>query len=341
LSIDVRTDAPPALSVIVPCFNEAGNIAELWQRLSEVCEAAVGEAYEVIFVDDGSRDDTWAHVAALSEAHAPAIGVNLSRNYGHQLALTAGLQVCRGERALIIDADLQDPPELLPQMMEKMDREQADVVYGERIERIGESIFKRTTAALFYRILSSLTDIDIPLNTGDFRLISRRIIDGFLAMPEEHRFVRGMIAWLGHKQVPFPYVRDQRHQGTTAYTVRKMINFALDGITGFSVRPLRLALYFGTGFVAVAMLVGLWVVYQFWVNNTVPGWSSLIVVLLVVSAAQMLFLGLIGAYLGRIFTEVKRRPLYIVREISGMDREDHRLNLGPPSQHLGSGRGPS
>ncbi len=313
--------ATKALSVIVPCYNEAKNISSLWRRLAEVCEATVGNDYEVIFINDGSGDETWKRILELAESQGPVIGVNLSRNYGHQLALTAGLQVCSGERAFIIDADLQDPPELLPEMMEKMDQEQADVVYGERTERVGESLFKRFTAALFYRILSALTDIDIPLNTGDFRLISRRVVDGFLAMPEEHRFVRGMIAWLGYKQVAFPYVRDKRFQGVTAYTMRKMINFALDGITGFSVRPLRLALYFGTGFVAVAFLTGLWVVYQFWVNNTVPGWSSLIVVVLIVSAAQMLFLGLIGEYLGRIFTEVKRRPLFIIRDIAGSDRE--------------------
>lgn len=225
------------LSAVVPCFNEQDCLHELHARLSDSCRSAVGEDYEIILVNDGSRDGTWAIMQELA-AHDPRLfAVNLARNHGHQLALTAGLSLSQGERIFIMDADLQDPPELLSAMLARMDAEEAEVVYGQRRVRAGETAFKKATANAFYRLLSRLAEVDIPRNTGDFRLMSRRALDVILAMPEQSRFVRGMVAWIGMKQLPFLYDRAPRYAGQTKYPLRKMIGFAIDAITGFSTSP--------------------------------------------------------------------------------------------------------
>lgn len=306
--------ARPRLSVVVPCFNEEAVLPELRRRLTAACEREVGHSYEIVLVNDGSRDATWDLVTAMAAESAHIVGVNLSRNQGHQLALTAGLTLCRGERVLIIDADLQDPPELLPEMMAAMDRG-ADVVYGQRAQREGEGLFKKATAFVFYRLLSMFSEVDIPKDTGDFRLINRKVTDALNEMPEQHRFIRGMVAWLGFKQVPLRYSRAQRFLGTTKYPLGKMARFAADAITGFSISPLRLgSVLAGLCFVATG-IVAVYVVYAWYALSVVRGWTSLLLLFLLFTGVQMLVLGIIGEYVGRTYVETKRRPLFIVSEI--------------------------
>lgn len=302
------------LSVIAPCFDEAQGLAELHRRVSAACREAVGDDYEIVLVNDGSRDDTWKTMAVLAMRDPHLVAINLTRNYGHQIALTAGLDHCRGARILIIDADLQDPPELLPQMLALMD-EGADVVYGQRRSRKGETRVKTNLTLLYYRLLRRLVDIDIPLDTGDFRLISRRVLDVLKAMPEQTRFIRGMVSWMGLKQVPLVYDRDPRFAGETGYPLRKLLALALDGITGFSIVPLRIASYFGlvTGIFGLGTLlytIGGWLFF-----NAPVGWASTTTIILVIGSAQLMVLGIVGEYLGRLYMESKRRPLYLVDTI--------------------------
>ena len=313
-SAPARPRQDVTLSVVAPCFNEAEGLQELYRRVTAVCRNVAGEAYEIVLVNDGSSDATWADIRALTARDAHVVGVNLSRNYGHQLALSAGLTVCRGVRVLVIDADLQDPPELLPQMMALMDQG-ADVVYGQRGERVGETWFKRTSAAMFYRVLHRMVDIDIPLDTGDFRLISRRALDILNDMPEQHRFIRGMVSWIGLTQVPIVYKRQERFAGETKYPLRKMIRFALDAITGFSIRPLRVAIYMGALFGLGGLLVLGYTLYGWLSHETVEGWTSLMAVVLVLGSVQLLVVGVLGEYLGRLYLESKRRPLFVIDEI--------------------------
>jgi dolichol-phosphate mannosyltransferase len=310
----------PRLSVVVPCYNEEQVLPELKRRLVAACRGQVGDDFELILVNDGSRDGTWAMIAAMVEEIPNVVGVNLSRNVGHQLALTAGLSVCRGQRVLIIDADLQDPPELLPEMMTTMDRG-ADVVYGQRSRREGEGVFKRGTAYLFYRLLSMLSDVKIPMDTGDFRLINRKVLNVLNSMPEQFRFIRGMVAWLGFKQVALSYSRDRRFAGTTKYPFWKMMRFATDAITGFSISPLRISLFLALFCFLLTGVFGAYVLYAWIALSVVRGWTSLVLVFLMFSGVQLLVLGLIGEYVGRTYVESKRRPLYILSEILSHTRE--------------------
>ena len=313
------------LSVVVPCFNEEKNLAPLFDRLSAACVAAVGEDYEIVLVNDGSTDGTWAGITCLAQGSDHVVGVGLSRNHGHQLALTAGLAVCTGQRILIIDADLQDPPELLGSMITLMDQG-ADVVYGQRSRRLGETWWKKLSAAAFYRFVGVLTDTKIPPDTGDFRLMSRRALDIFLSMPEQHRFVRGMVSWIGLRQVPLVYEREARHAGSTKYPLHRMIHLALDAITGFSGRPLRFASYLGLLLAGAALVVLAYSLIRWFGGATVPGWTSVMVVVLVLGSAQMVVLGVIGEYLGRLFVESKRRPLFIVDRLI---RDGHSVPVHP------------
>jgi glycosyltransferase involved in cell wall biosynthesis len=244
--------------------------------------------------------------------------LRLSRNHGHQLALSAGLDLCHGELILIIDADLQDPPELLGQMIETMSAQQADVVYALRAERRGETWLKRATAKAFYRILSLASDgTAIPLDTGDFRLMSRRALDVLVAMPERSRFIRGMVAWIGSKQIPFRYERDERFAGKTNYPFLKMLRLAFDALTGFSSAPLRMAGYAGLLFTLLAGALIAYSVVEWSAGRTIPGWTSLIVVILVVGSVQMFVRGMMGEYIGRLYNQSKHRPLYIVSDVAG------------------------
>src|SRR5438067_1070979 len=306
-----------ALSIVVPCFNEEACLAALHQRLTAAARKTADEDYEIVLVNDGSRDGSWAKMRQLTTGDPRLVAVNLSRNHGHQLALTAGLDLCRGDHVLIIDADLQDPPELLPSMMQAMRSEQADVVYGVRKSRRGETAFKRATAHGFYRLLSRATEVEIPLDTGDFRLMSRRALDALLAMPEQARFIRGMVAWIGFKQVPLPYDREERFAGETKYPLKKMMRFAFDAITGFSSAPLKLASHAGLLLSAGSLLLILYIAYAWLSGQNIQGWTSLMLVVVVLGAVQMFALALMGEYLGRLYNEVKRRPLYIVQEVAG------------------------
>lgn len=319
----------PKLSVVAPCYNEEASLPEFVRRTAAACQAVVGDDYELILVNDGSRDSTWACIRALASGNPQILGLNLSRNHGHQLAVTAGLARAAGERVMIIDADLQDPPELLGELMARMD-EGADVVYARRRHRASESVFKLASARLFYRLLRLLSDVEIPEDTGDFRLISRRIVDRLNDMPEQDRFLRGMVAWLGGSQAEVSYDRDARFAGKTNYTLGKMLRLALAGVTSFSTWPLRLA-----GFMAgVGALGGLglaiYVIAGFVVGRAAPGWTSLALIMIFFATVQFACLGVMGAYLGRIFMQVKGRPLYLVDEEVGGDcaaRDDAKPRL--------------
>ena len=313
------------LSIVVPCFNEEACLPELRQRLGAAALQAVGDDYELVLVNDGSRDGSWPIMQRMAAEDPRVVAVNLSRNHGHQLALTAGLDLCRGDTILIIDADLQDPQELLPAMLACMRDQQADVVYGVRKSRAGETAFKRATAHGFYRLLSRATEVDIPVDAGDFRLMSRRALDALLAMPEQARFIRGMVAWIGFRQVPFAYDRQQRFAGETKYPFKRMLRFALDALTGFSSAPLKLATHAGLWLAAGSVLLILYIAYAWIAGESIPGWTSLMAVVLVLGAMQMFVLALMGEYIGRLYNEAKGRPLYIVQEVAGGERREARL----------------
>ena len=301
------------LTVLVPCYRDALGLQELHRRLTEVC-IKLGCSYEVLLVDDGSPDATWPVIYDLAKNDAHVVGIRLSRNHGHQLAVTAGLARARGERVLIIDSDLQDPPELLPDMMRLMDQG-ADNVYGQRLSRKGVPIWKKFCYRAYYRTLTALAGCKIPEDTGDFRLISRRVVDLINQMPEHYRFLRGMISWLGFKQVALQYHRDARFAGESGYTLSKLFRIAVDGITSFSIQPLRLATMLGF-FFAVLCLVGLikTIFDHVMYGTVVAGWASLMSLIMLVASLQFFVLGMIGEYIGRIFIEQKRRPLFIVEE---------------------------
>jgi glycosyltransferase involved in cell wall biosynthesis len=306
-----------ALSIVIPCYNEQACLAELHRRVGAAAQVAVGDSYEIVLVNDGSRDESWPLMQRLAVGDPRLVAINLSRNHGHQLALTAGLDLCSGDRILIIDADLQDPPELLVDMMAAMDSQGADVVYAVRRARAGETMFKKATASLFYRFLSRLTDVQIPVDTGDFRLMSRRALDALLSLPEQARFIRGMVAWIGFRQVPFLYDRQERHAGHSKYPLSKMLAFAFDAVTGFSTAPLRWASHFGLALVGVSFLLLLYIAYGWLAGNAIQGWTSMMLVVVILGAVQMFVLGMIGEYLGRLYIEAKRRPLYIVADVAG------------------------
>ncbi|MEP7129908.1 MAG: glycosyltransferase family 2 protein [Sphingomicrobium sp.] len=315
----------PALSIVVPCFNEEACLGALHERLTAAARTAVEDDYELVLVNDGSRDGSWAIMGKLAAADPHVVGINLSRNHGHQMALTAGLDLSSGAHILIIDADLQDPPELLPAMLETMRSSEADVVYGVRKSRRGDTAFKRATAHGFYRLLSRATEVEIPVDTGDFRLMSRRSLDALLAMREQARFIRGMVAWIGFKQVPLPYDREERFAGASKYPLKKMMRFAFDALTGFSSAPLKLASHAGLWLSAGSVLLILYIAYAWLAGHNIPGWTSLMLVVVVLGAVQMFVLALMGEYIGRLYNEAKRRPLYIIQEIAGGEPRQARL----------------
>ena len=303
----------PALSVVIPCYNEQETLHELYRRVTAACVASTGSDYEIVLVNDGSRDATWDIMNLLAGEDAHIVAVNLSRNYGHQIALSAGLSTATGNRVFILDADLQDPPELLRDMMVLMDKG-ADVVYGKRVARDGETWFKRTTSRLFYRLLGALIEVGIPVDTGDFRLMSRRAVDLINKMPERSRYIRGMVSWIGLTQVALPFHREPRYAGKTNYPLHKMLRLAIDAITSFSTTPLHIASYVGAllGIAGIAMIfytLGIWIT-----GRTVQGWTSLMIIVLVIGSAQLLTLGIFGEYLGRMYMEAKQRPLFIVEK---------------------------
>ncbi|MEY3984484.1 MAG: hypothetical protein RL160_2043 [Bacteroidota bacterium] len=310
------------ISVIVPCYNEEEVLLTTHQRLTEVLEKLQGYEYELIYVNDGSRDKTLPMLREIAQADRRVKLLSFSRNFGHQIAITAGLDYCSGEAAVVIDADLQDPPHLIADMVRSWEQG-ADVVYGKRRDREGETFFKLFTARLFYRFINRLADVDIPLDTGDFRLMNRKALDAFLKLRERHRFVRGMVAWVGFKQEALEYDREARFAGTTKYPFRKMMRLAFDAIMGFSNVPLRLASFVGfiTSLLAFAGI--LYALYaKLFTNETVAGWTFLMIAILFIGGITLVVLGIIGEYIGRIYSEIKQRPLYLIQEQMGFGVTD-------------------
>lgn len=318
------------LSVVVPCYNETAAIVTTATELLSVLREHFAGHFELIFVDDGSHDGTQVLLADLRARHDEVGVVTFSRNFGHQIAVSAGVEHATGDAVVLIDADLQDPPRLIVDMVREWEAG-ADVVYGQRIARHGESAFKRATAAMFYRALSRLSDIRIPIDTGDFRLMDQRVCRVLRSMPERDRFLRGMVAWAGFRQIALRYKRDPRHAGETKYPVAKMIAFAVDGITAFSTRPLRVAMYLGLLCACVAILgMGYAVAVRVFTSTWVPGWAALFVAVLFVGGAQLFALGVVGEYVGRLYVQTKQRPLYVVANSSlPRQREASSLRPGP------------
>jgi polyisoprenyl-phosphate glycosyltransferase len=319
------------LSIVIPCFNEEGNLRETHRRVSQAVSRAEIE-YEVIYVDDGSSDATPELLRDLQAEDRRVRVVYLSRNFGHQFAVTAGLAHVQGDAAVVMDADLQDPPEVVLDMLQRWE-EGYEVVYGVRTDREGETRFKLLTARLFYRLIRWLSDTEIPLDTGDFRLLDRKVVDAIVSMPERDRFVRGMVSWAGFRQIGVPYRRAARFAGETKYPLPKMVRFALDGILSFSVKPLRLSTLMGfvsAGLALAAIFYAL--AMRLFTQRWVTGWTALIIAILFLGGAQLISLGIIGEYIGRLYGESKRRPLYLVRETLGMTpatRGYPRLEGGP------------
>ena len=308
---------PPLLSVVVPCLDEEAVIRETHRRLVAALEGAAELDFEIIYVDDGSGDATPDILRELQASSRRVRVVALSRNFGHQIAITAGLAEAGGDIVVVIDADLQDPPEIVPKMV-ALWRAGVDVAYGMRSEREGETAFKRWTAGAFYRLIDRLSGVSIPLDTGDFRLMDRKVVDAFLAMPERDRFVRGMVAWAGFRQEPVRYRRAARAAGETKYPLRKMLRFAADALFSFSLAPLRLAIWMGFLATALALLGVVWVLaVRLMTDEWVAGWATLLVVVLFLGGVQLVLIGILGEYVGRIYGEVKRRPLYFIKERLG------------------------
>ncbi len=307
------------LSVVVPMYFEEDVAQECHARLS----AAVDEYdYELIYVNDGSTDKTLPILKDIADENKKVKVLSFSRNFGHQAAVTAGVKHASGDCIVIIDADLQDPPELIPDMVELW-KQGYEVVYAKRKKRKGESFFKRVTAKAFYRILGSLTDTDIPTDTGDFRLIDKKVAQSFNAMGEHNRFIRGMVAWLGYKQTPIEYVRDERYAGETKYPLRKMLKLAFDGIMSFSVKPIKMVTNLGAVTLLFSLGVIIYVLVSKFTGNAVSsGWASTMIVITMLSGVQLLSLGVVGGYISRIYEESRGRPIYLVSEKINFDEEE-------------------
>jgi glycosyltransferase involved in cell wall biosynthesis len=313
------TEIRPTLSVVVPLYNEEGNVALLVERIVAIAERLPGKPnYEIVLVNDGSTDGTATAIRAEMARRPHIVFVCLSRNFGHQLAATAGVDIAAGDAVVLMDGDLQDPPELIETFLQKW-REGYDVVYAVRRSRKGESEFKLFTARLFYRTIKRLTRVAIPVDTGDFRLMSRRVVEALKRSPERHRFLRGLVSWVGFNQIGVEYDRDERHSGITKYPLSKMLRFAIDGITSFSDVPLRFASYLGFVSSAIAFIYAMIViVFKLFSLNPpayTKGWASTIVAILFLGGVQLISLGILGEYIGRIYDEVKGRPLYLISEI--------------------------
>lgn len=308
------------ISVIVPCYNEEQVIVETNRQLVITLAALADLDFEIVYVDDGSSDKTADLLRTIQSSDKRTRVVRLARNFGHQLAVSAGLEHSAGDAVVIIDADLQDPPEVIPEMVERW-RDGYHVVYGMRTDRPGEKAFKLWTAKLFYRFINRLSKVQIPLDVGDFRLLDRRVVDVLLSMPERDRFLRGMVSWIGFRQVAVMYRRAERRAGESKYPLFKMLQFAADGVLSFSLTPLRLALWVGFLSIGMAFAGILYaLIIRLYTNDWVRGWTSIFTAVLFIGGAQLVTLGIIGEYIGRIYAEVKRRPLYVVEERLGFGK---------------------
>ena len=311
----------PKISVIIPVFNETEVIDVTYKRMKSVMDGIEME-YELMFVNDGSPDDTEHKIAGYAKKDRTVKLLSFSRNFGHQCAISAGMDYASGDAVVVIDADLQDPPELIPKMIKKW-QEGYEVVYGKRLKRKGETLFKKATAKLFYRTLKHLTSVDIPVDTGDFRLIDRKVCDVFRRLQEKNRFIRGLVSWIGFRQTYVEYVREERLAGETKYPLKKMMRFAMDGILSFSYIPLKIASFLGFLISGLSFLYLIFVLIQklFYPAGLVPGWTSIVAVLLIFNGIILILLGVIGEYIGRIYDEVRNRPLYIIDKKVNLDDE--------------------
>lgn len=308
-------------SLVIPVYNEEAVLSETYQRVKKIMDS-LGESYELIFVNDGSQDKSASIIREFAREDPKVKLINFSRNFGHQAAITAGMDYARGQAVIVMDADLQDPPEVIPQMVEKW-RQGYEVVYGKRMKREGESFFKKATASLFYRFLKRMTQVDIPVDTGDFRLIDRKVLLTMKLLREKNRFIRGLISWVGFRQTSVEYVREKRWAGETKYPLRKMLKLAWDGVTSFSDKPLKIATYVGFLLSVFSFVYLLVVIFQtVFGQGTVPGWASLVVINLFFNGVILIILGIMGEYIGRIYDEAKNRPLYIVESQVGFEEEN-------------------
>jgi glycosyltransferase involved in cell wall biosynthesis len=332
------TDSRPTLSVVIPVFNEEETIPELDRRLRSFL-ADLGVTWEVVFVDDGSRDGSTKMLQSLAEQESRYRLISFSRNFGHQIAITAGMDRAEGEAVVVMDADLQDPPEVVRAMLDKW-RAGADIVYAIRARRLGETWFKRITAAIFYRMFRAMLGFEVALDAGDFRLMSRQVVLTLRSLRERHRFIRGLVGWVGFRQASVSYTRQERFAGVTKYPLRKMLRFAFDGITSFSTLPLRMATWLGALAALLAMGLGAW---AFWVKvqgvSAVPGWTTIMILVALGSSVQLLVIGILGAYVGRIYEEVQRRPLYAVaREVNFDNQQAAIAKVQEPAATGGEGK---
>jgi polyisoprenyl-phosphate glycosyltransferase len=311
---DTLTRRAPKVSLVVPVFNEEAVIGAFYQRATRALRSLEGFSYELVFVDDGSRDGSYEQLAEFAAEDPHVRVLKFSRNFGHQIAISAGIDHAMGDCVVIIDADLQDPPEVVASMLEQW-RQGFDVVYGVRSDRAGETRMKLMTASAFYRLLGRLTNIYIPANVGDFRLISRRVVNQLKQLREKDRFVRGLVSWVGFKQTGVTYHRDPRYAGETKYPFRRMLKFAFDGITSFSTLPLKFATWTGYATAVLAVLYLVYVLVAKLLGFTIHGWTTIMVAMLFLGSVQLICLGIIGEYLGRVFNEVKPRPMYVVEEV--------------------------
>jgi glycosyltransferase involved in cell wall biosynthesis len=318
-----------SLAIVVPAYNEAQVIDEFHARMGTVLDDLAADA-RIIYVDDGSRDDTWALIEAIAQRDARVVALRLSRNFGKEAAMTAGLDAADADAVVVIDADLQDPPELIPTLVARW-QEGFDVVYATRGERDGETRFKRFTSAAFYRVMERVADTPLPRDTGDFRLLSRRAVEALGGLRERQRFMKGLFAWIGYRQTSVVYHRDARHAGVTKWNYWRLGNLAVEGITSFSTAPLRIATWIGVSAALLAFLYGLWVLLKvcLW-GDPVRGYPTLLVVILFLGGAQLLALGVIGEYIGRTYAESKRRPLYYVESRHGQALSPRHDPAGQP-----------
>jgi polyisoprenyl-phosphate glycosyltransferase len=320
LASETQTREEGLISLVVPVYNESEVIGAFYERAAAALTLLYGFDYEILFVDDGSQDDSYRQLAEYAGRDRHVRVLKLSRNFGHQIAITAGIDHTRGDCVVVIDADLQDPPEVIASMIEQW-RLGFDVVYGVRSDRDGEGAMKLVTASAFYRVLRRLTNIQIPEDVGDFRLMSRRAVEEFKRLREKDRFVRGLVSWIGFRQTGVTYSRDKRYAGETKYPYRKMIKFAFDGITSFSTVPLKFSTWMGYAAALLAVIYLFSVFVQKLLGYTVEGWATIMVALLFLGSVQLICLGILGEYLGRIFNEVKPRPMYVIEDILAVDSE--------------------
>lgn len=308
-----RSAQPPVYSIVAPVFNEEETVPHFYREVVAVMEG-LGEPFELVLINDGSRDGSYRVMRDIHDLDPRVRVVDFSRNFGHQIAISAGLDHARGQCVIIIDSDLQDPPAVIPELIERW-KEGAEVVYAQRRRRSGETRFKLVTASLFYRVIGKITSVDIPSNTGDFRLLDRRVVDALVTMREHHRFMRGLSMWVGFQQEAVQYDRHERFAGATKYPLKKMLRFSIDAITSFSTIPLQLATTFGFFLAGISLLGIIIAILLRLVNHAIVGQASTLILVLFMGGIQLIFLGVIGEYLGRIYDEVRARPLYIVREV--------------------------